>query len=105
ELVRCSREERPELFHAAIGSFGMLGCFTSITLRMKRVQSGLLEVEPIPVRSLDEMFDAVEARLANADYLVGWMDTFGRGAELGRGLVHHADYLHEGEDPEPAQTL
>jgi decaprenylphospho-beta-D-ribofuranose 2-oxidase len=105
EIVRCSREERPELFHAVIGGFGMLGCFTSITLRMKRVQSGLLEVEPIPVRSLDEMFDAVEARLANADYLVGWMDTFGRGAELGRGLVHHADYLHEGEDPEPAQTL
>ena len=105
EIVRCSREERPELFHAAIGGFGMLGCFTSITLRMKRLHSGLLEVEPIPVRSLDEMFDAVEARLGDADYLVGWMDTFGRGTELGRGLVHRADYLHEGQDPEPAQTL
>jgi FAD/FMN-containing dehydrogenase len=105
ELVRCSREERPELFHAAIGGFGMLGCFTRITLRMKRVHSGLLEVEPIPVRSLDEMFDVFESRLAHADYLVGWIDTFARGGELGRGLVHHANYLAEGQDPAPAQSL
>jgi FAD/FMN-containing dehydrogenase len=105
ELVRCSREERPELFHAAIGAFGMLGCFTRLTLRLKRVHSGLLEVEPVPVRSLDEMFDVFEARLARADYLVGWMDTFGRGTELGRGLVHQANYLGEGEDPAPAQSL
>jgi FAD/FMN-containing dehydrogenase len=105
EVVRCSREERPDLFHAAIGGFGMLGCFTSLTLRLKRVHSGLLEVEPIPIRSLDEMFDVVEARLATADYLVGWIDTFARGAALGRGLVHHANYLPEGEDREAAQTL
>jgi len=103
EIVSCSREVEPELFHAAIGGFGMLGCFTSITLRMKRVESGLLEVEPIPIRGLDEMFDVVESRLETADYLVGWMDTFARGAALGRGLVHQANYLHE--DREAAQTL
>ena len=79
--------------------------FTSLTLRMKRVHSGLLEVEPIAVRTLDEMFDAFEARLADADYLVGWLDTFARGPALGRGLVHRADYLPPGEDRAPAQTL
>jgi FAD/FMN-containing dehydrogenase len=105
EGVRCSREERPELFHAAIGGFGMLGCFTSLTLRMKRVHSGLLDVEPIPVRNLDELFDTVEARLAYADYLVGWVDTFARQAELGRGLVHQANELPEGEDRNAPQTL
>ena len=105
EIIQCSREERPELFHAAIGGFGMLGCFTSLTLQLKRVHSGLLEIEPIPIRTLDELFDTFEARLAEADYLVGWMDTFARGAALGRGLVHHASYLHEGQDREPAQTL
>jgi decaprenylphospho-beta-D-ribofuranose 2-oxidase len=105
ELVRCSREERPELFHAAIGGFGMLGCFTSITLALKRVHSGLVDVEPIPARNLDELFDVVESRLATADYLVGWIDTFARGAELGRGLVHQATYVHAGEDRAAAQTL
>jgi FAD/FMN-containing dehydrogenase len=103
EVLHCSRDERPELFAAAIGGFGMLGTFTSLTLRLKRVHSGLLDVEAIPTRCLDEMFDAVEARLAEADYLVGWMDTFARGGELGRGLVHRADYVHD--DRNAAQTL
>jgi hypothetical protein len=64
EILQCSRDVEPELFHAAIGGFGMLGCFTSVTLQLKRVHSGLLEVEPLPIRNLDEMFDTVEARLA-----------------------------------------
>ena len=34
--LRCSRDENADLFHAAIGGFGMLGCFTEITLRLKR---------------------------------------------------------------------
>jgi FAD/FMN-containing dehydrogenase len=105
ELVRCSRDERPELFHAAIGGFGMLGCFTSLTVRLKRVHSGLVEVEAVPARNLDELFDVVEARLDVADYLVGWLDTFARGADLGRGLVHRANHLPAGEDRAVAQTL
>jgi decaprenylphospho-beta-D-ribofuranose 2-oxidase len=30
KLVTCSREQNSDLFHAAIGGFGMLGCFTSL---------------------------------------------------------------------------
>src|SRR5205085_2328145 len=37
ETKRCSRQENADLFHAAIGGFGMLGCFTSLTLEMKKV--------------------------------------------------------------------
>ncbi len=105
EVVRCTRDDHPDLFHAAIGGFGMLGAFTSVTLRMKRVHSGLLDVEALPVGSLDEMFDTVESRLDAADYLVGWLDTFASGPALGRGLVHQANYVHEGDDRNAAQTL
>jgi FAD/FMN-containing dehydrogenase len=105
ELKHCSREENSELFHAAIGGFGMLGCFTAITLAMKRVYSGLLDVEAINARSLDAMFEIFEDRLPKSDYLVGWIDAFARGRELGRGVIHQANYLEPGEDPNPAQTL
>jgi FAD/FMN-containing dehydrogenase len=33
------------------------------------------------------------------------MDCFARDEELGRGLIHQADYLPEGADPMPAQSL
>lgn len=105
ELRHCSREENRELFHAAIGGFGMLGCFTSITLAMKRVYSGLLDVEPITASSLDHMIRIFEERLDRADYLVGWIDAFARGRECGRGVVHEANYLAPSDDPNPAQTL
>jgi decaprenylphospho-beta-D-ribofuranose 2-oxidase len=105
ETKRCNRQENPDLFHAAIGGFGMLGCFTSLTLQLKKVHSGWLEVEPISVANLREMIEVFEERREGADYLVGWMDCFARGEGLGRGLIHQANYLAEGEDPNAAQSL
>src|SRR5512143_2072132 len=36
ERITCSREERPDLFVAAIGGMGLLGAFTRLTLRTMR---------------------------------------------------------------------
>ncbi len=105
ELCRCSPSETPELFHAAIGGLGMLGCFTSLTLQLKRVHSGLVAVEAVAVRDVEEMIATFEARHADADYLVGWVDGAARGNAIGRGIVHHANDLAPGEDPHPAETL
>jgi decaprenylphospho-beta-D-ribofuranose 2-oxidase len=105
ETVACSREENADLFHAAVGGFGMLGCVASATLRLKRVHSGLLDVVPLAARDLGEMLDTFAARRESADYLVGWVDCFASGSALGRGLVHAATYLEPGADSMPAATL
>jgi FAD/FMN-containing dehydrogenase len=99
ELLTLSRSQNPELFHAVIGGLGMLGAVTRVKVKLKKVASGNLRVESISGRNLDEMFDAFEQRLADADYLVGWVDCFARGKGIGRGQVHAAYYLHPGEDP------
>lgn len=105
ERKTCNRETNSDLFHAAIGGFGMLGCFTSLTLQMKRVYSGLLNVEALASANLAEMMAYFEANMDEADYLVGWIDAFATGKKLGRGQIHRADYLRPGEDPNPNQTL
>ncbi len=105
EQIRCSRTENPDLFHAFIGGSGMLGCFTSLTLQLKRIHSGLLSVEAGATPDLRAMFAAFEERLEQADYLVGWLDGIAGGRALGRGQFHQADYLPPGEDPFPARTL
>ncbi len=105
ELEVCSRERNSDLFFAAIGGFGMLGCFTRIAIQMKRVYSGLLSVHAFATRSFGHAIEEFESRRHAADYLVGWIDCFARGNGLGRGVVHQARYLREGEDPNPAQTL
>lgn len=105
EIIRATPEENAEIFEGAIGGFGMLGCFLTLTLQMKKVYSGLLDVEPINVGSLDEMIEVFERELDSSDYLVGWIDAFATGRHLGRGQIHKANYLPPGEDPNPAQTL
>jgi FAD/FMN-containing dehydrogenase len=105
EELTCSPAENADLYYAAIGGFGMLGCFTSLTLQMKRVQSGLLEVEPFVLANVGEVLRCFEETNHRVDYFVGWLDGFATGSSVGRGVVHVARYLHEGEDPDPAATL
>lgn len=104
-LHTCSRERESDLFHAAIGSFGLLGAFTRLKLRTKRVHSGELEVTTFAGHDLGELMDYVLANVERADYLVGWIDCLARGDALGRGQIHHGRYLAEGEDPHPQRTL
>ena len=105
EILTCSEDQNSELFGAAIGGFGMLGTFVSITLQMKRVHSGLLSVRAWSAGNLQKMFALFEEHESKGDYLVGWIDCFPSGEELGRGVVHRADHRQAGDDPHPARTL
>lgn len=106
EVLEVDRDSHPDVFHAAIGGFGWLGTFTRVTLQMKRVYSGRLEVSAWTCENLDAMFDDFErAREQGWDYVVGWIDGFARGRKLGRGQIHAARYLEPGEDPEGEATL
>ena len=105
KIKRCTRVENAELFFAAIGGFGMLGCFLSLTLELKKIYSGLMKVTPISVPNFRSMMDVMEERMHSADYLVGWVDCYASGFQSGRGLIHQADYLAPGEDPAPARTM
>ncbi len=103
--VTCSPRKNADLFYAMIGGFGMLGIFISITLQMKRVYSGLLEVSARPSHNLHEHLVDLLENAPDYDYIVGWLDATVGGRALGRGQVHAANYLREGEDRNPAKTM
>jgi FAD/FMN-containing dehydrogenase len=105
EMLHVDRTEQSELFHSIIGSFGMFGCFTRVTLRMKRVYSGDLDVKVLVASNFAELIALYDRHIPESDYLVGWIDAFGTKKELGRAIVHQANYLAPGVDPIPAQTL
>jgi len=105
ETLTCDRARHADLFHAAIGGFGMLGAFSRVALSTHRVHSGDLAVKALRSRDLAEMMRQMEERTGTADYLVGWIDCFAGGDAAGRGLVHAARHLRPGEDTEPGRTL
>lgn len=103
--ITCSPNKNADLFYAMISGLGMLGIFTSITMQMKRIHSGLLTVNAWPVQNLHEHLSSLLDNAPHYDYIVGWLDAIAGGKALGRGQIHATNYLHEGEDANPQETM
>ena len=103
--ITCSPKKNADLFYTMISGLGMLGIFTSVTLQMKRIHSGLMTVNAWPVQNLHGHLSSLLDNAPHYDYIVGWLDGIARGKSLGRGQIHAARYLHEGEDQNPQETM
>lgn len=109
--VLTMKREDP-LFTQVISSAGLLAAIVRVTLQMKRVPSGDLRVLALSQPDWDAQFRAFEQLQGDADYLVSWVDCFGRGSGSGRGLIHAAWYtegpkvtLNADHQDLPASTL
>ena len=103
--LTCTPKKNADLFYAMISGLGMLGVFLTVTLKMKRVHSGLIAVDAWPVQNLRGQLDSLYNHAPDYDYIVGWLDTFPGGKNLGRGQIHAARNVKEGEDPSAHETL
>ncbi len=99
--ITCTPKKNADLFHAFISGLGMLGIFTSITLQMKKMQSGLLEVDAWSTPTLEKHLRDLEEHAPNYDYIVGWLDAI----NIGHSQIHAANYLHAGQDPQAQKTM
>lgn len=103
--ITCTPKKNGDLFRAMIGGLGLLGVFTSITIQAKKMYSGLLNVHAWPVADLQHHLAGILEAAPDHSYTVGWLDATAGGKGLGRGQLHTADYLLEGEDPDSRHTL
>jgi len=94
-----------ELFRAVIGGFGQLGIIVRARIRMKKVESGLVEGEAVAAPDLGGLLERLDEAKGRWEYAVGWVDAFPGGSKLGRGLLHFARHLEADEDPDPAASL
>ena len=67
KIIRCSREENPELFRAAIGGYGLFGLITRVTLRLVPRRKLRRRVE---IAAASDLMKRFEARIA-AGFLYG----------------------------------
>jgi FAD/FMN-containing dehydrogenase len=69
EIVKCSRDENPELFSLVIGGYGMFGVVHSIRLQLERRHKIMRIVEVIPSQRLIERFeDRIEEGYTHGDF-------------------------------------
>src|SRR6266700_37257 len=86
QMLTLSPESNPQLFQALVGSAGLLGIITSITLQLQRIPSGSVDVLVRSAASLGEIFTIFQQE-QSADYLEAWVDGFAGGRCMGRGIV------------------
>lgn len=98
--ITCSPRKNADLFYSMISGLGMLGVITTVTLQMKKVESGLIEVHAWPTRTLEEQLQSLEDGAPKFDYIVGWLDTI----TIGHGQIHAANYVHNDADPAKMQV-
>jgi len=87
-----------DLFFSVISSAGLLGVICRVKLGMKKIDSGEVKVLATSPRNWDEQFETFEQYEHDCDYMVSWIDCFGRGGAAGRGQFHGAWYVHAHEE-------
>ena len=85
--VRCSREERSDLFWATIGGMGLTGAIYAVTLRLKKIDNTYMRTRTIKTRNFDELCHHFEQTQQQYTYSVAWIDSLANGAQLGRGSL------------------
>ena len=92
ETLRCSREQRPDVFWATVGGMGLTGMILDARLRLRRVESAWLRVDYRKSRDLDETLGVFAASDAGSLYSVAWIDCLARGSAMGRAVIMHGDH-------------
>jgi len=80
---------------SVISCWGSDRPIVEVSLKLRKIASGFVDVKAVPTRTLSEMLQLLDAEKERWEYLVGWLDCFPEGKSLGRGSVHLARYVND----------
>jgi decaprenylphospho-beta-D-ribofuranose 2-oxidase len=87
EECRFARNQDPHLFRIFVGSLGLLGIITSVTIQLQRIRSGRVLAITRSAAQLNEIFSIFKEEEQTSDFMEAWLDGFADGDKLGRGRV------------------
>lgn len=85
-LLKCSRSEHSELFHATCGGMGLTGLIVEVSLRLIPIRSAYVHQTTFKASNLDEALQLFDTQQSKT-YSVAWIDCLARGTDLGRSLL------------------
>ena len=92
-IIIVDRDKDNVLFNAVIGGLGFLGIVLDVTLKLKPIQSYMIELQKHRCKNLDELFEYFYSlEKNNLDFSYGLIDPFQSGRSLGRSICESASY-------------
>lgn len=92
----CSLRENPQWFAATIGGLGLTGVITWVRIRLRKIQSSLIDSTRVRFDCLDDFFALSADMDAQHEYSVAWIDCLAKGNALGRGCFTAGDHCVAG---------
>ena len=99
EVILCSREENPALFHATTGGMGLTGIILSARFKLKKIETSYIRQESIKAKDLDDIFRLFDES-AGWTYTVAWIDCLKKGRSRGRSILLRGEHASVAELPQ-----
>lgn len=87
-------------FDDVVGNWRLCDPIVEVSLKLKKVATGYLDVEAFAAPNLAATLAGLEGAKEDWDYVVGWMDCWASGKGLGRSVLHVANE-REAKEGEP----
>jgi FAD/FMN-containing dehydrogenase len=98
-ILSCSDQHEPELFRATIGGMGLTGHILEVEFRLRRIPSPWILQESERLPNIDAVVERLKQASAEWPYTVCWVDCFGSGAAVGRGILMSGRWAEPSEAP------
>jgi FAD/FMN-containing dehydrogenase len=94
--MMCSPTVNTQWFAATIGGLGLTGVITWVRIRLRKIQSSLIDSTRVRFDCLDDFFALSADMDARHEYSVAWIDCLAKGSARGRGCFTAGDHCATG---------
>ena len=98
-LIECSRSQNAALFAATIGGLGLTGLIVAARFRLRRIESGWMNVTSTRFRSIAEFLELDDKAEQSSEYSVSWIDCLSARGDALKGVCLSADHAAPGGTP------
>ena len=91
QVIQCSRESNPELFHSTCGGMGLTGVILEAGIHLTKVKTAYIVQKNIVAKDLGALISLLKES-NSATFSVAWVDCLASGSQLGRGVVMLGEY-------------
>lgn len=102
DIVKCSRDENPELFWQTCGGMGLTGIILNAKFRLKPVETSYVRQITCKASGLEQVMRLFEES-GSYTYSVAWLDCFAPRRQLGRSIVRFGEHSSYEELPSKLQ--